>query len=138
MSGRSFSFASTNQSGLRRRRRGSKCWCEIESPLMTSWTYENPGRRFHGCGNYKVMGKKGCNYFEWVDDDMSNRAKDMIRYLKNKNDEVMDLMRDTQKKEDLLKMKIRFMGYYLVLMKMVCVFSQCLFVSLIIVTCGTK
>lgn len=42
---------------------------------------------------------------------MSNRAKDMIRYLKNKNDEVMDLMRDTQKKEDLLKMKTRFMGY---------------------------
>ncbi|XP_058722190.1 uncharacterized protein At4g04775-like [Vicia villosa] len=104
------SFASTNQSGVRRR--GSRCWCGLESPLMTSWTYENPGRRFHGCGNFKVMKRKGCNYFQWVDEDMSNRAKDLIRTLKDKNDEIADLLKDTKNSEDLLKMKIKLMSYF--------------------------
>ncbi|AES74207.1 hypothetical protein MTR_3g117010 [Medicago truncatula] len=26
------------------------CYCGVDSPLVTSWTDENPGRRFHGCG----------------------------------------------------------------------------------------
>ena len=30
------------------------CPCNIEAPLVTSWTEENPGRRFYGCGLYKV------------------------------------------------------------------------------------
>ena len=30
------------------------CLCNIEAPLVTSWTEENPGRRFYGCGLYKV------------------------------------------------------------------------------------
>lgn len=64
---------------------------------MMSWTYEYPGRRFHGCGNFKVMRKKRCNYFEWFDEDMSNRAKDVIRSLKEKNNELINLIRNTKK-----------------------------------------
>ena len=30
------------------------CYCGTVSPLRTSWTAENPGRRFYGCGNYQV------------------------------------------------------------------------------------
>ena len=30
------------------------CLCNIEAPLVTSWTEDNPGRRFYGCGLYKV------------------------------------------------------------------------------------
>ncbi|CAK8576713.1 unnamed protein product [Lathyrus sativus] len=112
MSEMNFSFSSTNQSGSGIRRRGNRCWCEFESPLMTSWTYDNPGRRFHGCDNFKVMRKKGCNYFQWVDEDMSSRAKDVIRSLKDKNEELMNVIKDIKKNEDLLKMKIRFMYYF--------------------------
>ncbi|CAK8560900.1 unnamed protein product [Lathyrus sativus] len=107
-----FSFSSTNQSGSGIRRRGNRCWCGLESPLMTSWTYDNRRRIFHGCGNFKVMRKKGCNYFQWFDEDMSSRAKDVIRSLKNKNEELMDVIKDIKKNEDLLKMKIRFMYYF--------------------------
>ena len=82
---------------------------------MTSWTHENPGRRFYGCGIFKVMRKKGCNYFQWVDEEMSSRAKEMVRSLKDKNEELMDLIRDTKKNEEMLKMKIKFMGYFLIL-----------------------
>ncbi|CAK8569970.1 unnamed protein product [Lathyrus sativus] len=112
MSEKNLSFSSTNQSGSGIKRRGNRCCCEFESPLITSWTYDNPGRRFHGCGNFKVMRKKGCNYVQWVDEDMSSRAKDVIRSLKDKNEELMDVIKDIKKNEDLLKMKIRFMYYF--------------------------
>ena len=113
MADSNFSFTSTNNSGLRKR--GIRCWCDLESPLMTSWTHENPGRRFHGCGNFKVIRKKGCNYFQWVDEEMSSRAKEMVRSLKDKNEELMDLIRDTKKNEEMLKMKTKFLGYFLIL-----------------------
>lgn len=60
------------------------------------------------------MRKKGCNYFQWFDEDMRSRAKDIVRSLKDKNDELMDLIRDTEKREQLLKMKIKFMSLSLV------------------------
>ncbi|XP_058755918.1 uncharacterized protein At4g04775-like [Vicia villosa] len=121
MSESRFSYASTNSSSSRRK--VNRCWCDLESPLMTSWSYANPGRRFYGCGNFRVMRKKGCNHFEWFDEEMSNRAKDVIRSLKDKNDELVNLMSDTRKNEELLKMKARneellkkkmkFMGYFM-------------------------
>ena len=30
------------------------CLCNIEAPLVTLWTEENPGRGFYGYGLYKV------------------------------------------------------------------------------------
>ncbi|RZB47415.1 hypothetical protein D0Y65_051162 [Glycine soja] len=30
------------------------CLCNVDAPLVTSWTEDNPGRRFYGCGLYKV------------------------------------------------------------------------------------
>ena len=46
---------------------------------------------------------------------MSSRSKEMIRSLKGKNDELMHLIRDTKKNEEMLNMKIKFMGYFLIL-----------------------
>ncbi|KHN31103.1 hypothetical protein glysoja_030754, partial [Glycine soja] len=43
------------------------CLFNIEAPLVTSWTEENPGRHFYGCGAYKDTGRKGCNFFQWHD-----------------------------------------------------------------------
>lgn len=37
----------------------------------------------------------------------------MVRYLKEKNDKVINLVRDTKKNKELLEMKIKFMGYSL-------------------------
>ncbi|XP_058784987.1 uncharacterized protein At4g04775-like [Vicia villosa] len=120
MSDSRFSYASTTLSSSRRR--VNRCWCDLESPLMTSWSYANPGMRFYGCGNFRMMRKKGCNHFEWFDEEMSNCAKDVIRSLKDKNDELVNLMSDTRKNDELSKMetkneeslkKIKFMGYFL-------------------------
>ena len=31
------------------------CYCGVKAPLVTSTSNENPGRRFFGCSNYKVL-----------------------------------------------------------------------------------
>ncbi|XP_057768008.1 uncharacterized protein LOC130988235 [Salvia miltiorrhiza] len=49
---------------------------------MTSWTEDNPGRRFYGCRNWKT---KNCGYFDWMDEPMSERAKEVINDLKREN-----------------------------------------------------
>jgi len=62
------------------------CYCGVDSPLVTSWTDENPGRRFHGCGRYFV--KRKCNFFRWYDPEVPDRQKKIIRALLRKNDEL--------------------------------------------------
>ncbi|XP_057770851.1 uncharacterized protein LOC130990642 [Salvia miltiorrhiza] len=60
------------------------CECQtdgrrLRAVIMTSWTDENPGRRFYGCRNWKM---KNCGYFDWLDEPISERAKDVINELK--------------------------------------------------------
>ncbi|XP_057774958.1 uncharacterized protein LOC130993938 [Salvia miltiorrhiza] len=53
------------------------CNCKIDgsrlrAPIMTSWTNDNPGRRFYGCRNWK---SKNCGFFVWHDEPMGERAR---------------------------------------------------------------
>ncbi|CAI8601104.1 unnamed protein product [Vicia faba] len=65
-----------------------ECHCGIDAPLMTAWTDSNPGRRFFGCGMYKVQGFKKCSNFVWLDEEMNPRAKEVIgNLLHNLNEE---------------------------------------------------
>ena len=54
------------------------CLCNVEVPLMPSWTKENPGRNFYGCGLYRARNNvyywfcfglcvDFCVYFAYVD-----------------------------------------------------------------------
>ncbi|KAL0421249.1 UNVERIFIED_CONTAM: hypothetical protein Slati_3147800 [Sesamum latifolium] len=43
------------------------CFCGIRAPLRTSWTNDNPGRRFYSCPNCK---SGGCRFFTWDDPPM--------------------------------------------------------------------
>ncbi|GMY18095.1 hypothetical protein FCV25MIE_13334 [Fagus crenata] len=52
------------------------CNCREKLVKVTSWTAQNPGRRFYGCVNY--WSGNGCNYFEWVDDVICERGKEVI------------------------------------------------------------
>ncbi|KAH7858458.1 hypothetical protein Vadar_024084 [Vaccinium darrowii] len=71
------------------------CFCGERSPLRTSYTEENPGRRFLGCINYKTSRK--CKHFEWVDPPMCVRGMDfgpsiikMVRKAEGKNAELKE------------------------------------------------
>jgi len=62
------------------------CHCGVDAPLVTSWTDENPGRRFHGYG--KLFVKRKYNIFRWYNPEVPDRQKKIIRTLLRKNDEL--------------------------------------------------
>ena len=59
------------------------------------------------------MRKKGCNHFEWFDEEMSFRAKEVIRSLKNRNDELMEAMSENKKFEETVKKKNKYLSFVL-------------------------
>ncbi|KAH7866414.1 hypothetical protein Vadar_020174 [Vaccinium darrowii] len=59
------------------------CKCGSKAVMETSWTDDNPGRRFLGCRHFRE-GRK-CKFFEWVDDEICKRGKAVIIALRNEN-----------------------------------------------------
>nr|XP_004488631.1 uncharacterized protein LOC101512886 [Cicer arietinum] len=125
MSCHSYSVTSNN-SHLRIRR--IECLCGLESPLCTSWTSENPGRRFHGCGFYKLQGtscfaamlfqlqgKKSCNFFDWFDEPMTERAKEVIMSLMKRIYEFKKKDNVKKKCDDEMTLKLKRMKGFLAL-----------------------
>ncbi|KAL3655673.1 hypothetical protein CASFOL_000069 [Castilleja foliolosa] len=51
-----------------------RCHCGIQLELVTSWTDDNPGRRFQACPNYKMP--SCCGFFRWFDEEMCSRSKE--------------------------------------------------------------
>eukprot|EP00256_Glycine_max_P043977 XP_006595306.1 uncharacterized protein LOC102666198 [Glycine max] len=90
------------------------CLYNVEAPLVTSWTEDNPGRRFYGCGLYKVTGRKGCNYFEWHDPVANIRQKKIMVTLMKKVDELESREKDLQSRIRDTKRKEIFLGILLV------------------------
>ncbi|KAH1221570.1 hypothetical protein GmHk_12G034953 [Glycine max] len=86
------------------------CLCNIKAPLVTSWTEDNPGKHFYGCGLYKVTGRKMYNYFEWHDPITNSRQKRIIVALVKKVDELNLREKDLQTKINDMKMKGNFLG----------------------------
>ncbi|XP_021726329.1 uncharacterized protein At4g04775-like [Chenopodium quinoa] len=59
-----------------------KCWCGIPIARLKSWTHENPARRFEACKFYNPeTNQRGCKFFRWVDEDMTNWQRDAINQL---------------------------------------------------------
>ncbi|CAH8278910.1 unnamed protein product [Arabidopsis lyrata] len=44
------------------------CRCGLSAKIVTSWTDNNPGRKFFGCRLFKKRRTDHCNYFEWFDE----------------------------------------------------------------------
>src|SRR5688572_30601422 len=60
-----------------------KCDCGLPMARLTSWTKENPGRKFLTCKFYDPKTEtRGCKSFEWVDeDDGTDWQRDVINQL---------------------------------------------------------
>ncbi|XP_028101709.1 uncharacterized protein LOC114301019 [Camellia sinensis] len=55
------------------------CQCGLRARVCTSWTKNNPSRRFLGCPRY---GSKGaCGFFMWVDPPAGTRVQEVINGL---------------------------------------------------------
>ncbi|KAL8500919.1 hypothetical protein ACS0TY_020489 [Phlomoides rotata] len=76
-------------------------FCGKETCIRTSWTNNNPDRRFHGCKDWNRVGG-GCEFFKWYDSEMSPRAKYVIlSLLKEKREFVKP--ENQEKNEDWMK-----------------------------------
>lgn len=61
--------------------------CDRQSPLITSWTVENRDRRFYGSANFR---SKGSGFFRWYDEGVWERGKEVILWLKKKNNQLSE------------------------------------------------
>ncbi|XP_057769876.1 uncharacterized protein LOC130989795 [Salvia miltiorrhiza] len=97
----------SGSSSWRGRRQGDSaenpvfCICEVEgkklkASIMTSWTEDNPGRRFYGCRNWKA---RHCGFFDWIDAPITERAKEVINDLKSENLKLMKVKHESSKTE---------------------------------------
>ncbi|CAI9780740.1 unnamed protein product [Fraxinus pennsylvanica] len=55
------------------------CYCGQLVRVRTSWTENNPERRFLGCRSYCT--RYACNFFDWVDQAPNDRYKVVINGL---------------------------------------------------------
>ncbi|KAK8695592.1 hypothetical protein V6N13_000745 [Hibiscus sabdariffa] len=51
------------------------CGCGVPAHLRTSWSNDNPGRRFFGCKNHGSLVYQPCRFFSWFDPPMPPHAK---------------------------------------------------------------
>ncbi|CAA0823605.1 Unknown protein [Striga hermonthica] len=58
------------------------CRCGKKTVMITSWTDNNPGRRF------ATSKRNGCKYYVWIDPPMCTRAQKIIPGLKRRLDEA--------------------------------------------------
>ncbi|PQQ02737.1 uncharacterized protein Pyn_11401 [Prunus yedoensis var. nudiflora] len=74
-----------------------RCFCGGFARLETSWTKDNPRRRFWTCCR-----KKGCGYFDWFDPQMCARLKMIIPRLLKRIDKPDDELKRSHRREKLL------------------------------------
>ncbi|CAI8595112.1 unnamed protein product [Vicia faba] len=98
------SYMSTSSSASRRRQ--VRCFCDLDSPITISRTTRNPGRRFNGCELYK--GRNGCNFFNWYDEEMFVRVKEVILSVIKRIDELKKKDNIKLKQDEDLKKKLKF------------------------------
>ncbi|XP_056691625.1 uncharacterized protein [Spinacia oleracea] len=58
------------------------CGCGFPVVQRTSWTHDNPGRKFVGCKFYDFsIGKARSDAFDWVDEEILEWQKDVTNVL---------------------------------------------------------
>ena len=50
----------------------TECKCHLPLMKLTSWTEDNPCRRFVVCPNRYKPGTKKCKYYDWLDPELDN------------------------------------------------------------------
>ncbi|XP_059435272.1 uncharacterized protein LOC132168176 isoform X1 [Corylus avellana] len=97
-----------------------QCRCGLRSPIITSTTIKNPGRRFYGCAMYDRKKKAGqCPFFQWYDKETCARGREVLPALYK---QVHSLKCEVS----LLRGKLKIQTYLLVFLLVICVLLICL------------
>ncbi|KAH1056829.1 hypothetical protein J1N35_034894 [Gossypium stocksii] len=51
------------------------CYCGNPAKLTTSWSNDNPRRRFFGCKKFGSRFRKPCRFFSWFDPPLTPRSR---------------------------------------------------------------
>ncbi|CAH9137507.1 unnamed protein product [Cuscuta epithymum] len=81
------------------------CYCGIPAKILTSWTNDNPGRRFLACSRGTCA---CCNMFEWLDEEICYRSKMIIPGLLRKINRLEAELADEKAREKGLSKKQMF------------------------------
>ncbi|PIN20593.1 DNA-(apurinic or apyrimidinic site) lyase [Handroanthus impetiginosus] len=81
--------------------RDIQCYCGRTAVLKTSWTNNNPGRRFRTCSTRNERGGgNACQFFTWVDPPICARAgviiPGLLRKLRKRDEEIAGLKKRSQ------------------------------------------
>ena len=96
-----------------------ECYCGYDVTVQRGWTTNNPSRRFVACPDYDVHNNTmGCNYFRWVDDNMTDWQKDVILKLIEERSKLQREGEIFQRKLELANKKIRKTTSDRIMMKM--------------------
>ncbi|XP_059429311.1 disease resistance protein Roq1-like, partial [Corylus avellana] len=68
-----------------------KCYCGLRTHLTTSWTDDNPGRRFFGCARYGEQSH--CNFFDWYDLPICERGAKLIIEMR---EEILEMREEIE------------------------------------------
>ncbi|XP_020082379.1 uncharacterized protein LOC109705975 [Ananas comosus] len=66
------------------------CHCGLPYTIKTSWTQNNPGRRFYGCPRYRMQESNACNYFGWYDPQFTSQSISMVNGLLESNNKLRE------------------------------------------------
>ncbi|PWA74397.1 zinc finger, GRF-type [Artemisia annua] len=70
-----------------------QCWCGQTAVVRTSWTNQNPGRRFYGC----------CDFIDWYDPPMCARSVSIIPSLLRARNAIQATLDDTRREAAKMK-----------------------------------
>ncbi|KAG8482721.1 hypothetical protein CXB51_024032 [Gossypium anomalum] len=71
------------------------CYCGNPAKLNTSWSNDNPGRRFFGCKKFSSAFRKPCRFFSLFDPPLTPRLRVVLLGLLKK----VKSLEDARKRE---------------------------------------
>ncbi|TYH24821.1 hypothetical protein ES288_A03G120100v1 [Gossypium darwinii] len=71
------------------------CCCGNPAKINTSWSNDNPGRRFFGCKKFGNGFQKPCWFFTWFDPPLTSHSQIMLLGLLKK----VRTLEDVKKRE---------------------------------------
>ncbi|CAA0841880.1 DNA topoisomerase 3-alpha [Striga hermonthica] len=85
------------------------CHCGKRAQLRTSRTPSNPGKKFHGCKNWK---DGGCTFFKWEDDPESSNNQILANEIIEVGNKMLLLEAENKKLKESVELQLHVQDIY--------------------------
>ncbi|XP_050214589.1 uncharacterized protein LOC126665740 [Mercurialis annua] len=80
------------------------CCHDVAASVYTAYTKGNPGRRFYRC---KFREHDDCNFFEWIDPEVTGRERKVMTKLIDKRDALEEALKVKTEAESKLRIELQ-------------------------------